>query len=87
MSQTAEDSRLTLYTTVWCGSCVRLKAQLKRENIAFTEVDIEADPGAANIVAAANNGMHLVPTVVLANGIALGNPPISAIKSHLSANA
>ena len=39
-------SRLTMYTTVWCGYCVRLKRALEREGIDFVEVDIEQDAAA-----------------------------------------
>jgi hypothetical protein len=35
-------------------------------------------------VAAANNGDHLVPTVVLADGTTLSNPSVRQIKKHLS---
>jgi len=43
-----------MYTTSWCGYCARLKKVLKAEGIAFTEVDIEEDPAAAQIVASVN---------------------------------
>ncbi|MFM9086265.1 MAG: glutaredoxin family protein, partial [Acidimicrobiia bacterium] len=39
-----------MYTTPWCGYCIRLKSMLAREAIAFTEVDIEQDPAAADVV-------------------------------------
>ncbi len=42
-------AELTMYTTSWCGYCVRLKKVLKAEGIAFAEVDIEADPAAARV--------------------------------------
>ena len=38
---------VTMYTTTWCGYCVRLKKLMQREGIAFAEVDIEADERAA----------------------------------------
>ena len=41
---------LTMYTTTWCGYCMRLKAQLAREGIPVEEVDIEQDPEAASFV-------------------------------------
>ena len=44
-------SALTMYTTSWCGYCSRLKKVLKAEGIRFKEVDIEADPAAAEFVA------------------------------------
>ena len=41
-------SQLTMYTTVWCGYCKRLKVAMKASGISFTEVDIEHDPAAAD---------------------------------------
>ena len=32
---------LTMYTTVWCAFCRRLKSQLARDGIEMVEVDIE----------------------------------------------
>lgn len=75
---------LTLYTTDWCGYCVRLKRLLDREGLPFTEVNIEADPTAAEIVMAANGGNRTVPTVVLQNGVALTNPSLTQVKAALS---
>ena len=43
-------SEFTVYSTVWCGYCTRLKGQLRREGISFAEVDIEQDPAAEEIV-------------------------------------
>ena len=35
---------VTMFTTQWCGYCVRLKKLMQREGIDFAEVDIDADP-------------------------------------------
>ena len=43
--------RPTMYTTTWCGYCVRLKSQLKRAGIDFDEVDIEDHADGAALVA------------------------------------
>ena len=32
---------VTMYSTTWCGYCRRLKSQMDREGIAYTEVNIE----------------------------------------------
>ena len=53
MSSTPPDSivsTVTMYSTVWCGYCRRLKDQMDREGIAFEVVDIEHDPDAADLV-------------------------------------
>lgn len=78
------DSQFTLYSTPWCGYCHRLKGQLEREGIAFTEVDIEADPASAEIVEQANGGNQTVPTLVFADGSALTNPSVAQVKAKLA---
>ncbi len=80
-------AELTMYSTPWCGYCHRLKGQLAREGIGFTEVDIEQTPDAAAIVERVNHGNRTVPTVVFANGTALTNPSLAQIKKKLSAPA
>ena len=76
---------LTMYTTTWCGYCSRLKAMLKREGIAYTEVDIEAHPDAADIVAKVNDGNLTVPTMLFADGSALTNPSVSQVQAKVTA--
>ena len=78
-------SSVTMYSTPWCGYCRRLKAQLEREGIAYTEVDIEAQPGAAEYVMSVNGGNQTVPTVVLPDGSALTNPSLAEVKARLAA--
>ena len=77
----------TMYTTPWCGYCVRLKGQLDREGIEFDMVDIEQRPEAADIVAAANNGNQTVPTLVYTDGTSHTNPSVAQVKEKLAALA
>ena len=74
----------TLYSTPWCGYCHRLKSQLEREGIEFTEIDIEHDPDSAKIVEKANGGNQTVPTLVFADGSALTNPSVAQVKAKLA---
>jgi mycoredoxin len=76
---------LTMYTTTWCGYCARLKAQLQREGIAYTEVDIERDSAAAELVMSVNGGNQTVPTLLFPNGTALTNPSVAEVKKQLAA--
>jgi mycoredoxin len=78
-------SALTMYTTSWCGYCRRLKDGLDRAGIEFTEVDIEQDESAAELVVLANGGNRTVPTVVFADGSALTNPSVEQVKTKLAA--
>ena len=79
-----DGAALTMYTTTWCGDCSRLKMALKSEGIAWAEVDIEADPAAAEFVGSVNNGNHVVPTVKFADGSTLTNPSIKQVKAKLA---
>jgi len=72
-----------MYTTSWCGYCVRLKKLMQREGIAFAEVDIEQDAQAADLVMKANGGNRTVPTLLFADGVALTNPTIDQVKAQL----
>jgi len=76
-----------MYTTTWCGYCVRLKKMLQREGISYAEVDIEQDPTAAELVMRANGGNRTVPTLVFADGSALTNPSIDQVKAQLGQQA
>lgn len=75
---------VTMYSTPWCGYCHRLKGQLDREGIAYTVVDIEQDPAAADIVMKVNNGNQTVPTLVYSDGSAQTNPSLAQVKSKLA---
>ncbi|MCV7150144.1 mycoredoxin [Mycolicibacterium pyrenivorans] len=79
-----QTAAVTMYTTTWCGYCVRLKKVLKNEGIAFAEVDIETDPAAADFVASANGGNQTVPTLRFADGSTLTNPSGAQVKAKLA---
>jgi len=76
---------VTMYSTTWCGYCMRLKKMLDREGIAYAEVNIEEDPDAADLVMRVNGGNRTVPTLVFPDGAALTNPSIDQVKAALAA--
>ena len=80
----APATAVTMYTTSWCGYCVRLKKMMQNEGIDFAEVNIETDESAADLVMAANGGNRTVPTLVFADGTALTNPSIDQVKAQLA---
>ncbi|MFF0436310.1 mycoredoxin [Streptomyces sp. NPDC004327] len=80
---------VTMYSTTWCGYCRRLKSQLDREGIAYTEINIEQDPESAKFVESVNGGNQLVPTVVVvpasgAEQVAMPNPSLAQVKQALA---
>jgi mycoredoxin len=81
----ATDNQLIMYSTPWCGYCRRLKSQLDRAGIPFTEIDITDDPEATKFVEGVNGGNQTVPTVRLPNGTALTNPTLPQLTAALAA--
>ena len=81
----AAPNAVTMYTTTWCGYCVRLKKLMQREGIDYAEVDIETDATAADVVMRANGGNRTVPTLVFPDGTALTNPSIEQVRAQLAA--
>ncbi|HEY5832610.1 mycoredoxin [Streptomyces sp.] len=78
-------STVTMYSTTWCGYCRRLKTQLDREGIAYTEINIEEDAASAKFVELANGGNQTVPTVLFADGSTLTNPSVAQVKQKIAA--
>ncbi len=78
-------SGATMFTTRWCAFCRRLKSQLSRAGIEIAEVDIEADPAAADYVMQVNGGYQTVPTVLFDDGTALTNPSAAQVIERLNA--
>ena len=81
---TADQIELRVYSTTWCGSCVRLKRQLDREGVPYVEIDIERDDAAAAFVMSVNRGNQTVPTVVFTDGSTLTNPGVREVLRRLS---
>ena len=54
--------RIRVYATKWCGDCRRARLFLKEKQIAYEELDINADPEAAKFVMKVNDGKQKVPT-------------------------
>ena len=82
-SEAPAQPQVTMYSTVWCGYCQRLKAQMSREGVTFAEVDIEHDQAAADFVESVNGGNQTVPTLVFADGTAMTNPPLREVLAKL----
>lgn len=82
-STTPTSGRLTMYTTSTCGYCVRLKSQLDREGIGYTEVNVENDPVSAEFVMSVNGGNRTVPTVLFPDGRTVTNPSLATVRSIL----
>ena len=74
---------VTMFSTTWCGYCRRLKSQLDREGIEYTEINIETTPGTAELVETINGGNQTVPTVLYPDGSSATNPSLADVKKAL----
>jgi glutaredoxin len=65
---------VVLYTTSWCPWCKKAKAYFRSRGIAFTERDIEADPGALERKLGLDRDRR-VPTAVIGDTVVRGYSP------------
>jgi mycoredoxin len=72
-----------VYSAPWCGYCIRLKAQMDREGVAYEEIDVDANPEVLPKLEELNGGEWIIPTVEFSDGSALVNPSVAAVVAHL----
>ncbi len=75
---------ITMYSTTWCSDCRRSRKVFEAMGVAYTEVDIEQDPKAAELVRKINNGSQSVPTIIFPDGSTLTEPSNAALEQKLS---
>jgi mycoredoxin len=54
---------ITMYSTSWCGDCRRAKQFLRERGVSFSEVNIDEEPDAEDLVISVNQGRRVVPTI------------------------
>lgn len=73
-----------MFTTTWCGYCSRLKSQLDKVGIGYTEVNVEEVEGTSELVMSLNGGNRTVPTVLFPDGSAVTNPSLAQVQAKLA---
>jgi glutaredoxin 3 len=56
---------VTVYTTPFCGYCVAVKRLLAGKGIAFTEIDLAAEPGRRAEMVQRALGRRTVPQIII----------------------
>lgn len=56
---------VTIYTTNTCGYCFRAKNLLRKKNVDFTEIDVNADPAIRQALVLKANGQRSVPQIFI----------------------
>jgi mycoredoxin len=54
---------ITMYSTSWCVDCRRAKKFLTERGVNFSEVNIDEEPDAEELVMSVNEGRRKVPTI------------------------
>jgi len=73
-----------MFSTPWCGYCTRLKGQLKKAGVPYTDINIEEVAGTADLVAKINGGNQTVPTVLFPDGSSATNPSLAEVQKRLA---
>ncbi len=75
---------IKFYSTTWCGDCRRSRKVFEAMGVPYTDIDIEEDPKAAEIVREVNKGSQSVPTIVFPDGSTLTEPSNAVLEEKLS---
>ncbi len=76
---------IELYGADWCPDCVRAKAFLKEQNIAYQFIGVDLDEAATKKVEKINKGKRIIPTIII-NGKPYTNPDNAKLSSVLGLN-
>jgi len=66
---------VTMFSTRWCGHCIRLKRALEEAGIPFTEIDIDDEPQHGARIERVTGGNRTVPTIEV-SGRMFVNPTV-----------
>lgn len=78
-----ENGDITMYGTLWCPDCHRARAVLKRMGVKFTEIDIDRNKVARQVVLDTNGGKQVVPTILFPDGSILVEPSNDELSSKV----
>jgi glutaredoxin 3 len=65
MTTMRESNGVVMYSTSFCGSCLRARSLLERKGIAFREIKVDEDPGARDEMLARARGRRTVPQIFI----------------------
>ena len=83
MMTEANQEKIIVYGTQWCGDTIRARRILDSNKIAYEWVDINKDPEAGKLVEKLNKCYRSVPTIVFGDGSMLVEPSNDALMKKL----
>ncbi len=76
-------TNITLYGATWCSDCKRAKQFFGEQRVHYNFVDVDANPEGLKFVEQANNGKHIIPTIVFDDGSILVEPSNAELATKL----
>lgn len=67
MSDTVPNPHVEIYTSMFCGFCIRAKALLDQKGVDYVEYDVMAEPGIRKAMAARADDNYEVPQIFINN--------------------
>ncbi len=58
-------ARVEMYTTMWCPYCARARALLQKKGVAFTDIDLDAEPNRRGEMVRRAGGRRTVPQIFI----------------------
>ena len=58
-------ARVEMFATMWCPYCARARALLKKKGVAFTEIDLDEEPGRRPEMLRRAGGRTSVPQIFI----------------------
>jgi len=68
------ENAITVYGTLWCGDCWRVRRFFDRNKVEYHWVDVDRDGNAEKFVRSTNRGMRSVPTLLFPDGTIIVEP-------------
>ncbi|MBT4352839.1 NrdH-redoxin [archaeon] len=75
--------KIKVYSAQWCPHCRRLKSFLDENKVDYDTVNVDEDKEASKLVESINNGMRIIPTMVMPDGKSYTNPSNDELKKIL----
>lgn len=81
--ETDHCGEVIVYSTTYCGHCVRLKRQLEEAGVAYRSIDVDMNPGYGDRIVRATGGPRTVPAVEVKAGLLI-NPSLQEVLAAVS---
>ncbi len=79
----SEPGKITLYGTLWCSDCKRVKGFFGEQRVQYQFVDIDGNAEGLALVERVNAGKHIIPTIVFGDGSVLIEPSNAEVAAKL----